>query len=231
MDNKLQLFEFNSQPVRVVWASNEPMPILADACKILEIGNPSDVVKRLLFPKGVDSIEVLTKGGRQMCTCISFPNYLDFVARSDKPNAIPFREWVFGEVLPAIFKTGSYSINGELSLTGYNEISHLDLLDDPELLRIAIQFYEDLMHASGQKKALLKGLENEKYPENSFTRGKRKPMDIKFCDISPCLKGRGFSFSRTRVSCFNGGCPTSFRPNGSDTPSTGRRREPLGQNV
>jgi hypothetical protein len=50
-------------------------------------------------------------------------------------------------------------------------------------------------------------------------------------DISPCLKGRGFSSSRTRVSCFNGSCPTSFRPNGSDTPSTGRRREPLGQNV
>jgi len=97
MDNKLQLFEFNSQPVRVVWVSNEPMPILADACKILEIGNPSDVVKRLLFPKGVDSIEVLTKGGRQMCTCISFPNYLDFVARSDKPNAIPFHKKQVGD--------------------------------------------------------------------------------------------------------------------------------------
>jgi hypothetical protein len=27
---------------------------------------------------------------------------------------------------------------------------------------------------------LLKGIENEKYPENSFTRGKRKPMNIKF---------------------------------------------------
>src|SRR5450755_446602 len=44
-------------------------------------------------------------------------------------------------------------------------------------------------------------------------------------------KGGGFSSSRVSVSCFSGGCPTSFRPNGSDTPSTGRHREPLGQNV
>jgi hypothetical protein len=51
------------------------------------------------------------------------------------------------------------------------------------------------------------------------------------CDISPWLKVRGFSSSRRRGSCFNGSRPTSFRPNGSYTPSTGSDREPLGQNV
>ncbi len=50
-------------------------------------------------------------------------------------------------------------------------------------------------------------------------------------DISPCLKGRGFSSSRTRVSCFNGSRPTNTGPNRSYAPSTGRHREPLGQNV
>jgi hypothetical protein len=50
-------------------------------------------------------------------------------------------------------------------------------------------------------------------------------------DISPCLKGRGFSFSRTRLSCFNGSRPTSFRSNGSYTPSTGIDGEPLRKNV
>jgi prophage antirepressor-like protein len=82
MDNKLQLFQFNSQPVRVVWVGNDPMPIFADTCKCLGIGNPSDAVKRLLFKDGVVQIEVIDSMGRkQNATCISLPNYLDFVAR------------------------------------------------------------------------------------------------------------------------------------------------------
>src|SRR6266480_239969 len=51
------------------------------------------------------------------------------------------------------------------------------------------------------------------------------------CDISPCLKGRGFPLSRMGDSCFNGSCPFGLSPNGSYTPSTGSNREPLGQNV
>jgi hypothetical protein len=55
--------------------------------------------------------------------------------------------------------------------------------------------------------------------------------DCYFIVTSPhAWKGGGFSFSRLRVSCFTGGCPTSFRPNGSYTSSTGRHRESLGQN-
>lgn len=114
MNNKLQLFEFNSQPVRVVWINSDPMPIFADTCKCLKIGNPSEALKRLLFPDGVSQAEVIDRLGRtQVATVISLPNYLDFVARSDAAMAVPFREWVFGEVLPAIFKTGSYSMEGK----------------------------------------------------------------------------------------------------------------------
>lgn len=59
--------------------------------------------------------EVIDRLGRtQNVTIISLPNYLDFVARSDAKNAVPFREWVFGEVLPSILKTGSYSVADDL---------------------------------------------------------------------------------------------------------------------
>jgi len=48
---------------------------------------------------------------------------------------------------------------------------------------------------------------------------------------SPLDKCRGFPPSRAGYSCFAGSSPTSFRPHGSYTASTGRHREPLGQNV
>jgi prophage antirepressor-like protein len=117
MENKLQLFEYNGQPVRVVWIGNDPMPVLVDTCKILEIGNPSDALKRLLFKDGVAQSEVTDRLGRkQPTTIISLPNYLDFVARSDTEPAVEFRKWVWGEVMPTILKTGSYSLNNEEDL-------------------------------------------------------------------------------------------------------------------
>lgn len=176
----LQLFKFKGQDVRVVWSErkNDWYYVLVDTCKILQIGNPSDVVKRLLFPEGVDQIEVLTKGGVQKATCVSLPNYSDLISRSDTAPALAFRKWVWGEVIPTILQTGSYSLNG-INFQDYEQIGHLDLQNDPELLRQAVEFYEDLMHAGSKKKTFLKGLEIEKYPENSYTRGKRKPMDIK----------------------------------------------------
>src|SRR2546421_8029724 len=51
------------------------------------------------------------------------------------------------------------------------------------------------------------------------------------CDISPCLKGRGFPFSRTGFPASLGVASPGFRPSRSYTSSTGRHREPLGQNV
>lgn len=35
-----------------------------------------------------------------------------FVARSDKPAALPFQKWLAGEVLPALRKTGRYEVPG-----------------------------------------------------------------------------------------------------------------------
>jgi len=48
-----------------------------------------------------------------------------FLARSDKPLALPFQKWIAGEVLPAVRKTGRYSVSPlsglELVVAGYTE--------------------------------------------------------------------------------------------------------------
>lgn len=45
--NDLEIFKFNNNEVRTKVIKNEPYFALADVCKILDIGNPSDVVYRL----------------------------------------------------------------------------------------------------------------------------------------------------------------------------------------
>lgn len=43
-----------------------------------------------------------TRGGKQRLTTLSEQGLYFFLARSDKPRALPFQRWLAGEVLPAI---------------------------------------------------------------------------------------------------------------------------------
>lgn len=38
------------------------------------------------------------------------PGLYWFLGRSDKPKALPFQKWIYGEVLPSIRKTGGYDL-------------------------------------------------------------------------------------------------------------------------
>ena len=52
---------------------------------------------------------IMTLKGEQKLTCISEQGLYFFLGRSDKPKTLPFQKWVYGEVLPSIRKTGSYT--------------------------------------------------------------------------------------------------------------------------
>jgi phage antirepressor YoqD-like protein len=53
---------------------------------------------------------VRTPGGEQIVTIISEPGLYSLILRSKLPQAKAFKRWVSHEVLPAIRKTGSYSV-------------------------------------------------------------------------------------------------------------------------
>jgi prophage antirepressor-like protein len=94
--------------VRTVVINGEPWFVLADLCRALNIGNTSDVKKRLDI-HGVDAIEVIDGMGRPQTTMIvNEPNMYEVVIRSDKPEAVEFRRWITGDVLPQIRKTGVF---------------------------------------------------------------------------------------------------------------------------
>ena len=93
----------------------EMMFCLADVCKALGLGNSRDVKNRL--DSGyVDSTDVVTKTANQYGECskrykmtfIGEPNLYRCIFQSKKVGAKRFQDWVFGEVLPSIRKTGAY---------------------------------------------------------------------------------------------------------------------------
>ena len=57
-----------------------------------------------------DMKRIHTLGGIQELAFLLESGLYFFLARSDKPKAIPFQKWIAGEVMPSIRKTGTYSI-------------------------------------------------------------------------------------------------------------------------
>ena len=108
MKNELTVFENEKfGKVRVVAENEKPYFNLNDVCEILGLKNPRQVKSRL-NPKGVILVDTLTSGGKQQMNFINESNLYKCIFQSDKPEAEEITEWVTGEVLPAIRKTGMY---------------------------------------------------------------------------------------------------------------------------
>ena len=108
---ELQIFsnaEFGD--VRTILRNGEPMFCLADACRVLDISNPSKAKTRLR-EDGVTTSEGIDSLGRtQTLNFISEPNLYKLIFQSRKAEAERFANWVTSEVLPSIRKTGAYSV-------------------------------------------------------------------------------------------------------------------------
>ena len=101
-------FDFHSHAVRVVMRDGEPWFVAADVANVLGYRNAPDAARSLPdHQKGTQIVR--TPGGDQSMTIISEPGLYRLVLRSRKPEAEAFTDWVTGEVLPSIRKTGSYS--------------------------------------------------------------------------------------------------------------------------
>lgn len=100
--------------VRVAGTSEEPLFCLSDVCRVLEIKNVADCKSRL-DQRGVVLTDTPTHNQYgveiiQKLVYINEKNLYKVIMRSDKPQAEPFQDWVCGEVLPTLRKTGQYSV-------------------------------------------------------------------------------------------------------------------------
>lgn len=111
--------------------------MLADVCRVLEIKNHNDAKSRL-NKNGVGTTDIIDRMGRhQEATFINESNLYKLVFTSRKPEAESFTDWVTGDVLPQIRKTGSY---GAMV---------------PQTLPEALRAYADEVEAHNKAKALI----------------------------------------------------------------------------
>src|SRR5699024_683852 len=99
---------FDGHVLTIIEKNGEPIFKLSDVCKILGIGNPTDVKNRL--DDGVVSIEVILDGlnRQQKATFVNEDGLYDVILDSRKPEAKRFRKWITSEVIPSIRKHGAY---------------------------------------------------------------------------------------------------------------------------
>lgn len=103
-------FHYSTHPVRTVVIDREPWFVLADLCKVLGLSANIAQVRNRLDDGACQTYPIADSLGRtQTATIVSEPGMYEVVIRSDKPDAINFRRWITGTVLPSIRKTGTYS--------------------------------------------------------------------------------------------------------------------------
>lgn len=112
--NEIMPFMFGENVVRVITdESGEPWFVAKDVAKAL--GYRWNGVSRIAHVpeewRRVTSVVTL-RGDAQNMQLLSEHGLYFFVARSDKPAALPFQKWLAGEVLPALRKTGRYEVSG-----------------------------------------------------------------------------------------------------------------------
>lgn len=105
----LEVFQYGDHPVRTVTIDGEPWFVASDVSSILGYRMASDMTRRLDDDeKGTRSVR--TPGGEQSVAVISEPGLYTSILASRVHLAKNFKRWVTHEVLPAIRRTGSYSV-------------------------------------------------------------------------------------------------------------------------
>lgn len=114
--------------VRVAGTSEEPLFCLADVCKVLELGNPSQVKTRLCGEVITNEVIPDSLGRQQEMIFINEDGLYDVILDSRKPQAKTFRKWVTSEILPSIRKHGIYATDNVIDQILNNPDFGIELL-------------------------------------------------------------------------------------------------------
>lgn len=144
---------FDNDPNGNVWFVNK------EICDYLDLANPSQVIR----DANLLEFERMTlrnteshsgqRGGAQSMTIISESGLYKLIGNSRKPEAREFQDWIYGNVIPSIRRTGAY-IGPDLQQR---------LMNDPSYIRTIIAQNNELMNTN---KALTNRIaEDSKYTE------------------------------------------------------------------
>lgn len=133
----MQLTQFISEAdgfaVRALYIDGSEWFVAKDVCDALGVLKTSRAVDRLDPDEVSESHLTDTSGRSQNSKIVSESGLYALILRSNKPKARAFRKWVTSEVLPAIRKTGGYSVGG----------------DPAEIVRLEVESLARKIHAVG----------------------------------------------------------------------------------
>jgi prophage antirepressor-like protein len=113
-NNFLELFNYENNQVRTFTKDDGSIWFVGlDVCKILELKNTSQAFSRLKDDQKDEVILNDAIGRKQNFIIVSESGLNKLVLKSRKKEAEIFQDWICEKVLPAIRKTGSYSVNPE----------------------------------------------------------------------------------------------------------------------
>lgn len=103
-------YDFEDNLVRVVLIAGDPWWVAGDVAKVLGYTEAAKMTRNLDDDeKGLHIVETL--GGEQQLSVISESGLFAAVLKSRRPEAVKFRKWVTGTVLPELRRTGRYVLH------------------------------------------------------------------------------------------------------------------------
>ena len=176
--NELQIFNnamFGN--VRIILQDNEPWFVAKDICECLAISKHRDAISRLDTDER-GSLKVDTLGGKQEMATVNEYGLYNLVLSSRKPEAKEFKRWITHDVLPALRKTGSYSMN------------------IPQTLPEALRAYADEVEQHNKTKALVEA----QRPKVLFADAvSTSNTDILVGDLAKLLSQNGYAVGQNRL--------------------------------
>lgn len=112
MANELQVFtrpDFGT--IRTVVKDGDPWFVGTDVAKALGYESPRSAVSKKVDEEDRGVSEMETPSGTQQMTIINESGLYSLILSSKLETAKAFKRWVTSEVLPALRKTGSYSVD------------------------------------------------------------------------------------------------------------------------
>lgn len=107
----IAIFSFENAQIRTLGTAETPLFVAIDIAKALGYQNLVRSVNDHVDPEDIIKAEIDTAGGRQTVNCVNESGLYALIFGSQLESAKRFKRWITSEVLPAIRKTGSYSLN------------------------------------------------------------------------------------------------------------------------
>lgn len=104
------VFDFGGRPVRTAGTPDAPLFCAADVCAVLGLENVSQACTRVKDSQKTTLTSNESGGIPRTYVYVTEPGLYRLIGSSRKPEAEAFQDWVAEDVLPAIRKTGSYTV-------------------------------------------------------------------------------------------------------------------------